>query len=348
MIVDKDNNTITAKPAIINADVTIQSLMNNSLDDLNVQSEYKKTGNNKSRIDFNTNKRFQLAKGHVQDYGTWAADGKVLNGGTIKNLFKAKTTALIVPANSIIDLNNNNLKGYDVIIPKNLRGGVNGVGMVYQKFITDKATARMNDENIGGTLEANINFLQRELENDNNGNNQLTKDARDYIANALTKSGYTVNKLGATKVDTTDEKKSTMEIKQEELSSGSTTKPNMISIDGNSYDLNNKAIVEELKKSKQGLDIINSKAPQLLNTTEADKITGSISGDGSVAEQVADVTNKKKITPVNIGDESGKNYFETLSSIRAILPNDMSGAEIKRKYNIDFPINNKTIYKPNR
>ena len=346
--VDKDNNTITAKPSIINADVTIQSLMNNSLDDLNVQSEYKKTGNNKSRIDFNTNKRFQLAKGHIEDYGTWAADGKVLNGGTIKNLFTAKTTALIVPANSIINLNNNNLKGYDIIIPKDIRGGANGVGMVYQKFIKDKATARMNDENIGGTLEANINFLQRELENDNNGNNQLTKDARDYIANALTKSGYTVNKLGATKVDTTDEKKSTMEIKQEELSSGSTTKPNMISIDGNSYDLNNKAIVEELKKSKQGLDIINSKAPQLLNTTEADKITGSISGDGSVAEQVADVTNKKKITPVNIGDESGKNYFETLSSIRAILPNDMSGAEIKRKYNIDFPINNKTIYKPNR
>jgi len=347
-IVDKDNNTITAKPAIINADVTIQSLMNNSLDDLTVESEYKKTGNNKSKIDFNTNKRFQLAKGHIQDYGTWAADGSVLNGGTIKNLFTAKTTALIVPANSIIDLNNNNLKGYDVIIPKNIRGGANGVGMVYQKFIKDKATARMNDDNIGGTLEANINFLQRELENDNNGNNQLTKDARDYIAEALIDAKYKVNKIGATKVDTTDEKKSTMEIKQEELSSGTTNNINNV----RTIIIKDKVTGEDTKvplttKNKIWL---TKNYPEVNLAVKEDTMTG----DGVTAEQ-AQVVNprtneniiKEKIKPSDVGI-GNQPVFESLQSIQKILPNEMTGNEIKEKYEINFYLPDRAIFRPSK
>ena len=185
---------LIAKESIINADVTIQSLISNSLEDLDVTDTFKVTGNDKSKIDFNANKRFNLAKTHVEEYGAWMAEGKVLSGGSLKNLFEKTSTALVVPANSIINVNNNNLKGYDAIIPKNLR---TDVGKVYRKFIVDKATERMQDpDKGGGSLEYNINVLQRALEQDNDGNNALTQEARAYIAKALTDSGYKINKIG--------------------------------------------------------------------------------------------------------------------------------------------------------
>ena len=185
---------LIAKESIINADVTIQSLISNSLEDLDVTDTFKVTGNDKSKIDFNANKRFNLAKTHVEEYGSWMAEGKVLSGGSLKNLFEKTSTALVVPANSIINVNNNNLKGYDGIIPKELR---TDVGSVYRKFIVDKAKERMQDETKGGgSLEYNINVLQRALEQDNDGNNALTQEARAYIAEALTKSGYKINKIG--------------------------------------------------------------------------------------------------------------------------------------------------------
>ena len=224
--IDKDKNMI-AKPAIINADKTIQSLLNNSLKDVTLNNTFKQTGNDKSKIDLGVNNRYQLVEGHVEDYGSWTADGKVLSGGDLKNLFKATSTALIVPSNSIINLNNNNLKGYDAVIPKELRGDV---GKVYKKFILDKANARMNDDNIGGTLEQNINFLQGELERDNDGNNQLTQDARDYIANALIESGYKTNKIGADVVTEKVEIESTTEgspeiLAEEKIKEEEITKP---------------------------------------------------------------------------------------------------------------------------
>ncbi len=45
------------------------------------------------------------------------------------------------------------------------------------------------------------------------------------------------------------------------------------------------------------------------------------------------------------GVESDSNFFTSLDSLKAILPNDMSGKEIKEKYNIDFPINDFRIIK---
>ena len=69
-------------------------------------------------------------------------------------------------------------------------------------------------------------------------------------------------------------------------------------------------------------------------------------GDGSVMEQVASETEVKKITPQDAGLEANSNFFTSLDSVKAILPNDMSGKEIKEKYNIDFNINDNTIYRP--
>ena len=53
----------------------------------------------------------------------------------------------------------------------------------------------------------------------------------------------------------------------------------------------------------------------------------------------------EKIKPVDVGSDNQSGYFETLDSIKAILPNDMSGQEIMDKYNIAFPINKFTVYK---
>ena len=75
---DNDGN-LKAKTAIINADVTIQSLIKNSLEDVTLINTFKVTGNNKNKIDLNANKRFDLAKSHVEDYGSWMSEDKLMN-----------------------------------------------------------------------------------------------------------------------------------------------------------------------------------------------------------------------------------------------------------------------------
>ena len=347
----QNKGTLKAKSAIINADVTIKNLLTNSLKDITVENTFAQTGKDKSKINFVPNERFQLAKSHVENYGSWYADGKVLNGGKLTNLFKETSTALVVPANSIININNNNLKGYDILIPKELR---KDVGKVYQKFIVDKATARMNDENIGGSLEDNINFLQRQLQDDNNGNESFTKEARDYIATALEGSGYKVNKISSTsttsdnKTETTDNKtETTMDMKQKELGSGD-----------DKEDFGSARIIT-IKDKVSGLptDVplttknkiwLTKNYPEVNLAVDQDTMTG----DGSVMEQVESQTKNKKITPQDTGVNESSNFFTKKADILAILPNDMSGQEIMDRYNLDMlpgqTFNKFTIYKPNK
>jgi len=349
----QNKGTLKAKSAIINADVTIKNLLTNSLKDITVENTFAQTGKDKSKINFVPNERFQLAKSHVENYGSWYADGKVLNGGKLTNLFKETSTALVVPANSIININNNNLKGYDILIPKELR---KDVGKVYQKFIVDKATARMNDENIGGSLEDNINFLQRQLQDDNNGNESFTKEARDYIATALEGSGYKVNKISSTsttsdnKTETTDNKtkttdnktSSTMDMKQKEMENAMIDNVRTVMIDINGD--GKKTSVPLTTKNKKILEANNIVIPNI----EQDTMTG----DGTGMEQVASQTETKKITPQDVGVNESSNFFTKKADILAILPNDMSGQEIMDKYNLDMlpgqTFNKFTIYKPNK
>ena len=52
-----------------------------------------------------------------------------------------------------------------------------------------------------------------------------------------------------------------------------------------------------------------------------------------------------KIKPESeLGDVNPK--FTTLESVLKILPNNMTGKEIKEKYNIDFKINEKSLFRP--
>lgn len=332
--IDKEG-TMTAKSSIINADVTIQKLLTNSLDDITLNNTFQQTGKDTTAIDFNANKRFQLAKSHIENYGTWMADGKVLSGGSLKNLFKETSTALVVPSNSIINLNNNNLKGYDIIIPKDLR---NDVGKVYTNFIKTKAQTRM--ETAGGTLEENINFLQRQLQDDNNGNESLTQQARDYIARALKGSGISVNKIGTTSTNETSKstkskQSSTMDIKQKEMEDVTIggVRTVMVDINGDGT----KTQVPLTTKNKQILKANNISIPDVQEESTA--------GDGSIMEQVASETETKKITPQDVGVSGGTNFFENKEDVFAILPNDMTGQEIMDKYNISFPLNKFTVYK---
>ena len=345
---DKDNKITSAKSPIINADITIQSLINNSLDDITMKDTFNVTGKDITKINFSVNQRFQIAKNHVEDYGMWMADGKVLgDSGSLKNLFKKESTALIVPSNSIININNNKLKGYENVfntIDKELR---QDVGKVYKNFIVNKAEKRMTKE--GGTLEENINFLQRQLENDNNGNESLTKETRDFIAQALLKAKKTNGELYYSDINkkisenTGNKVSSTMDTKQNELSSGA---------DIQDFSKVRKIIIKDkvtgqdtpVPLTTKNMNWLRKNYPEVDLSVKQDTTTG----DGNIMEQITSKNKVKKITPQNVGIDNGINFFTKLSDIKKILPNDMTGKEIKEKYNIDFPINDFTLYKPTK
>jgi len=71
-------------------------------------------------------------------------------------------------------------------------------------------------------------------------------------------------------------------------------------------------------------------------------------GDALVAETTMGVNDNiygNKIKPEGeMGDVNPK--FTTLESVLKILPNNMTGKEIKEKYNIDFKINEKSLFRP--
>ena len=343
---DKDNKIISAKTAIVNADNSIQSLMTNSLNDVNQTDLFKQTGKNVNKIDFSANARFDLARNHVEDYGNWYADGAVLGkDGDLSNLFKKKSVALVVPANSIININNGTLKGYSEsfgTIPKDLR---KGVGSIYEEFIVNKAREREKIE--GGTLEDNINFLQRQIESDNNGNETLTQEARAAIANALLTAKKDNGDLYYPEISKKVSEatgKSTMEMKQEELGSGA-----------DKEDFGADGIRKITVKDKEtGQDVIvplttknriflEKNYPEVNLAVDQDTMTG----DAKTAETIANETIKEKIKPADIGIKN-QPVFETLESIKAILPNKMSGQEIMDKYEIGFKINKFTEYSPSK
>jgi len=195
-------------------------------------------------------------------------------------------------------------------------------------------------QNEGGTLEENINFLQRQLQDDNNGNEALTKEARDTIAAALKGSGYTVNKIGTTSTNETSKsnkskQSSTMDIKQKEMEDATISGVRTVMVDINGD--GTKTPVPLTNKNKQILKANNISIPDVQEESTA--------GDGSIMEQVASETETKKITPQDVGVSGGTNFFENKEDVFAILPNDMTGQEIMDKYNISFPLNKFTVYK---
>ncbi|QGZ17921.1 hypothetical protein HTVC103P_gp53 [Pelagibacter phage HTVC103P] len=337
----KTKEVTSAKIPVINFDDTFQSILKGSINDINEIDTFKITGKDKNKIDFTESTRYDLAVNHMRDYGQWFVDGAVLGkDGSLKNILEKKTVGFIVPANSIINVNNGTLKGYSEAfgtIPKDLR---KGVGSTYQKFIENKALERQKVE--GGSKQENMNFIQKEIEADNNGNQELTKEARDFIANALLTAKKSNGELYYPEVnkkvsDASEPKSSTMEMKQKEMEDATIGNVRTVKVTINGEE----KVVPLTTKNKQILKANNIAIPDVQQEPTA--------GDGNVMEKVASETVTEKITPQMAGVQSDSNFFTKKADILSILPNDMTGKEIKERYNTDleFPetFNDFTVYK---
>jgi len=282
------------------------------------------------------------------------SEDKLMDSKSITNMFKSKSIALVVPSNSIINVNNDNLKGYGIDINKVDR---KGVGKVYRDFIIGNAESRQKIE--GGTLEENINYLQRQLENDNKGNNKFTQDAREVIAVHLSQLKNNNGELiypkltekkesnSTGKTDNTATGTSTADIKQEEYyqdAKGRTTdKEDFGSV--RTIIVKDKVTGENTKVplTTKNKIFLQKNYPEVNLSVKQDTTTG----DGNIMETIANETVKEKIKPADIGIKN-QPVFETLESIKAILPNKMSGQEIMDKYEISFPINKFTKFSPSK
>ena len=203
----KNDGTLSAKIGIINAEKTMQSLLKHSATDLNIAKlgalTNGKTGNISNYTAFN--QRHDLAERHMEQYGNWWGAGQFLGkSGKWGNLGKKETNILTVPSQSVIDMNNNTLKGFNIFIPNNSQPikanlinqytEINTdkpinmdvrkyVGLVYTKALHNEAIRLQKRD--GGTLEVAMNKLQTQMQNDTGGNDTLTKRIRKVIANSL-------------------------------------------------------------------------------------------------------------------------------------------------------------------
>jgi len=362
---------LVAKDGIIDAHNTFNSLLKNSAFDLNTNSVFIATGGDTSKIANVTgfNAREQLAEKHIEQYGNWFEDGAVFGkNGDVGNLLKKNANVFSVPTQSVIDMNTNSLKGFNVIIPNkdnvipaealnnfteiNSSEGINMntrkyVGLVYTKALKNMAEIKV--ERDGGTLEQQMNIIQKSMQNDRTGDGKYATEIRDTIAASLG-----LNK--ETEV-AKDSSKTSSKFTNSVAPGADAPQSNMVMILNEKtnkeipVDLSIKSNVENLKTTAKGREILQQNGVLELSSKEISNIdasSGSTSGDSSVAEQVAKAIPRKKIKPIDIGSDNKSGYFETLDSIKAILPNDMSGKEIIEKYNIDFPINKNTKYSPSK
>lgn len=363
---------LVAKDGIIDAHNTFNSLLKNSAFDLNTNSVFIATNGDTSKIANVTgfNAREQLAEKHIEQYGNWFESGAVFGkNGNVGNLLKKNANVFSVPTQSVIDMNTNSLKGFNVIIPNkdnvipakalnnfteiNAAEGVNMntrkyVGLVYTKALKDMAQLKV--ERDGGSLEQQMNIIQKSMQNDRTGNGEYATNIRNTIAASLG-----LDKETEVSADSTE---TSSKFKDSTWTPGTDApQSNIIMILDTKtnkevpIDLSEKANVENLKSTSQGRAILQENGMLELSSEEKNKINtkfGLTSGDSSVAEQVAKATTKEKIKPSDVGIGNPSGYFETLDSIKTILPNDMSGQEIMDKYNIAFPINKNTKYSPSK
>ena len=123
------------------------------------------------------------------------------------------------------------------------------------------------------------------------------------------------------------------------------------------YEGNEIKLTEKSKKQfeKDGIDwtkleVINtiSSQPETKKIKEPKKIIESQAGDAFIAEQIEANKVKEKIKPADLGI-TNQPVFETLESILDILPSEMKGYELLRKYEVgDVKIFPMKTYYPNK
>jgi hypothetical protein len=347
------DGTLSAKVGIINAEKTFQTLLKHSATDLDISKlgalTNGKTGNIYNITGFP--QRLDLAERHIQQYGNWFSDGEVLGeGGNWGNLLKKETNILTVPSQSVIDMNNNSLKGFNIVIPNNSQpikaNSINKytniktdkpinmdvrtyVGLVYTKALHNEAIRLQKRD--GGDLEVAMNKLQTRMQNDRGGNDALTKRIRKVIANSLGIVEETdKTTIKTTVTDTVAPEKTANEIEISKARKITVTHP----------EINNgvETSVALTEKNKKILDANN-----ISYTVEQDTSTG----DATIAQQVEQSKVKPKIKPADIGVKNMP-VFETLESVQRILPNAMTAKEIKEKYEINFDIPARGLIQPSQ
>jgi len=348
------DGTLSAKVGIINAEKTFQTLLKHSATDLDISKlgalTNGKTGNIYNFTGFP--QRLDLAERHIEQYGNWFSKGAVLgDDGNWGNLLKKETNILTVPSQSVIDMNSNSLKGFNVVIPNNSQKiSANSINK-YTKIITDKAinmdvrtyvgqvyvkaleneAIKLQIRDDGGDLEAAMNKLQTRMQNDRGGNDALTKRIRKVIANSLGIVEETdKTTIKTTVTDTVAPEKTANEIEISKARKITVTHP----------EINNgvETSVALTEKNKKILDANN-----ISYTVEQDTSTG----DATIAQQVEQSKVKPKIKPADIGIKN-QPVFESLQSVQEILPNAMTGKEIKEKYEINFYLPEREVFQPSQ
>lgn len=200
------------------------------------------------------------------------------------------------------------------------------VGKVY--FETLKEIAMANDPTFKNTNEATaINNLQdRLLKLDENQSSDLLTKVKSIMKSKLIPEEKAV-----------DDKPNNLD---NNIIEGTIT---IIKKDGTT--------IENVQDTKKNRDKAEKDGFTIKEITEKPKKSNEVSTiDNFKSETVAKIERDKSIAEEKIrpSGDAGTNAFQTRSEVEAILPKAMSGKEIKEKYAIAFPLNDKTIYRPSK
>ena len=324
-IKDADNKITGFKDAGAKLNTHVSQLWGGAVDSFSDEKVYiatNKTASNASNI---------LNQGNVNN----VIDERLRNYTYIqqpKKWFNDRENIVAIVPWSIVDVNNN-LAGF------NIKGKANQklVAEAYADALKDYA----KDNNItsqGTIIESNqkfMNDIQSKLLSQKGNESNLSTDIQNRI---LDKLGVDREKTDNTNIDN-----NTTTINESSTDNKVVDKIKLTTEDGQT------AIVDDNEDNrKKAID--KKMTIEKVQTNNETIVDDKVEGDsGSVAEQVENATKtKEKIKPMDVGLNNKSGYFETLDSIKAILPNKMSGQEIMDKYNISFPINKFTKYSPSK
>ena len=324
-IKDADKNITGFKDAGAKLNTHVSQLWGGAVDSFSDEKVYiatNKTASNASNV---------LNQGNVNN----VIDERLRNYTYIqqpKKWFNDRENIVAIVPWSIVDVNNN-LAGF------NIKGKANQklVAEAYADALKDYA----KDNNItsqGTIIESNqkfMNDIQSKLLSQKGNESDLSTNIQNRI---LDKLGVDRKKTDNTNIDNN----TTI------INESSTDNKVVGKITITDPQSNTSKVVDDNPENRS-LAETKGFTIETVQTNNETIVDDKVEGDsGSVAEQVEQATSKEKIKPMDVGLNNKSGYFETLDSIKAILPNKMSGQEIMDKYNIAFPINKFTKYSPSK
>ena len=277
----------------------------------------------------------------IKDFGTAVTNGAVIGeGGDFSNVLRKETNIIIVPTGNSIDFNNS-LKGTNVIFSEDKRRDVSNI---YTNVLISMAT-----EVNKGKEEVNIQKLKdinNQLQNLEYGqqSSTLNRVNTSFLAELINKNIITKDEALQNEVfnysynNSEDFKKvidslGTAKIEDNEGENDNVPKKTIIvTIDGETQTLEDNDFTQAFikKKKDEGKEV---------------KISSSIKQEEKIIDNISSDTVIKKLIPNDFGIVN-KPVFENIEEIRKVLDIPMSGKEIKERYDINFTINDKTIFRP--